>query len=239
MDFNCGIYAIISPSGKRYIGQASNIRKRWDQHRCELRYGNHHCRPLQRAYEKYGENSLVFVKIAFVTRDQLTTREQEQIDSFPKNMLYNVSLIAQKSTLGRKHTAESIAKMVSAYKNANIDHKARGRKISAAKKGKYAGEKSPAFGLKRSESARLKMSLAKLGRPSHRWRAPILCVETGRQFELLKDAVSWLRENGRPTACYNSISAVCNGREKSAYGYRWKYADQPCMTVTPDALQAK
>ena len=80
LNTNCGIYAITGPSGKQYIGSAQDIKARWRQHKHELRKGAHHCIALQRAFAKYGESALRFDIIALVPRDDLITREQEQID---------------------------------------------------------------------------------------------------------------------------------------------------------------
>jgi hypothetical protein len=44
-----GIYAIVSPSGNLYIGNAKDTEKRWNQHRSALRKGVHHSTVLQRA----------------------------------------------------------------------------------------------------------------------------------------------------------------------------------------------
>ena len=47
-------------NGKVYIGQTTNISKRIKEHKNDLRNNNHHNIYLQRAWNKYGENSFVF-----------------------------------------------------------------------------------------------------------------------------------------------------------------------------------
>lgn len=57
-----GIYKIVSPRGSIYIGMTTvSFSTRWKQHLKNLRAKkSHKCRGLQRAFDKYGENGLVF-----------------------------------------------------------------------------------------------------------------------------------------------------------------------------------
>jgi group I intron endonuclease len=99
-----GIYTITAPSGSRYVGSAVDFRNRWRQHRHELRKGNHHNQPLQRACVKYGIESLVFSKLLICRPSDLLMFEQLAIDSLKPE--YNASPVAG-SQLGFRHTAES------------------------------------------------------------------------------------------------------------------------------------
>jgi probable addiction module antidote protein len=92
MNFDCGIYAITSPAGKQYIGQAISFKRRWAQHRYFLRAGIHHCKAMQDDFNAHGEQAFIFSKIAFVSADQLSPREQEQIDARTRDRLYNAKL---------------------------------------------------------------------------------------------------------------------------------------------------
>ena len=50
-----GIYLIHCPiSNKGYVGQAKNIRRRWNHHRSNLKNNKHHCPYLQNYFNKYG-----------------------------------------------------------------------------------------------------------------------------------------------------------------------------------------
>lgn len=106
---NTGIYAITSPSGRKYIGSALAFDKRWRVHRYELRKGSHHSAALQRAFDKYGEAALVFSKLLVCAPADLLLYEQLVLDSHDFRELYNVAPIAG-SQLGFKHTAETKAR---------------------------------------------------------------------------------------------------------------------------------
>lgn len=76
-----GIYAITNAvSGTVYIGQAVNIRKRWEVHRCTLEKGKHRNNYLQRAWIKYGPHSFQFSVLedmSAVPMPELTARLNE------------------------------------------------------------------------------------------------------------------------------------------------------------------
>lgn len=60
---DCGVYRIVSPSGRFYIGSSKTMGKRWGGHRASLRRGDHHCSALQHAANKYGVNNLRFERL--------------------------------------------------------------------------------------------------------------------------------------------------------------------------------
>lgn len=96
-----GIYEIVSPSGKRYVGSAANLRRRWYLHTSMLDRGVHHCKALQSAARKYGTSALTFNVLEFCDPEQLIQREQAHMDSAKKSTLYNSTLVAG-SVLGLK-----------------------------------------------------------------------------------------------------------------------------------------
>lgn len=76
-----GIYAIVhGSSGRRYIGSASNISKRWHRHRKDLSLGIHRNVYLQATWNKYGADAFEFVVLELTT--DLTAREQYWIDYY-------------------------------------------------------------------------------------------------------------------------------------------------------------
>jgi len=73
-----GIYAVTNRiSGTVYVGQARNIRKRWEVHRSTLDRGIHRNLHLQRAWQKYGAVTFrfeVILDLSAVPKDELTAR---------------------------------------------------------------------------------------------------------------------------------------------------------------------
>lgn len=132
----CIIYKIESPSGEMYVGSTSNGMKRWSQHRSQLRNGKHHCKPLQRAYDKYSECYLFFEILEYVRiTDKQIEIEQWWIDKLqPK---YNVCKEAGKPD----NSLESIVKTREFNKGRNHteDHK---RKISESGKGRIVSQET-------------------------------------------------------------------------------------------------
>lgn len=152
LNLDCGIYSITSPSGRVYIGSAVSFRRRWKLHRAQLRAGNHHCPPLQRAADKYGVKALRFSRELIAPKADLIAREQEFIDA-NVDRLYNVCLVAGNS-LGVKRSPEAREKMAAAKRGIpryiSPEHRA---KIGAANVGK-----------KHSAESKEKMAAAKRGR---------------------------------------------------------------------------
>lgn len=248
MNFDCGIYAITSPSGKQYIGQAKSFKYRWSVHLRHLRRGKHHCKPLQYAYEKYGEKSMIFSKIAIVPEEQLNLREQEQFEERNRDSLYNVSVFAGAPMRGRKHTDKAKAAITAAQKGMKRTPEHRAKMslaalkmtpehklaISAAKKGKPRPQtviealKKANLGRVHTIETRRKMSAAHAGipkSPEHclKLSTPVLCIETGQVFGSMTLAAEWLRAKGFINAGNDGISRVCSGKRASTYGYRWSY----------------
>lgn len=100
-----GIYAITSPSGKRYIGSAVSLRKRWNLHKSQLLRGKHHCAALQRAYNKYGD-TLEYSVLVLCPKEELLKEEQRQMDLAGAGTLYNTNPVAG-SRLGVKSRPET------------------------------------------------------------------------------------------------------------------------------------
>ena len=130
-----GIYSITSPSGRRYIGSAVDIERRWTRHRKDLRAGSHGNINLQRAKAKYGLESLRFSILIICDPINLLIYEQIAIDGLAPE--YNIAPIAG-SSLGIKRSDEFKARVsrggkgrvVSAETRAKIGAKHKGKKLT-------------------------------------------------------------------------------------------------------------
>ena len=137
-----GIYQISNrANGKRYIGSAVNLRKRWQTHLANLRHG-HHCNShLQAAFNKHGESMFTFAILERVEDSaQLIPREQHFLDMLKPE--YNI-LPTAGSRLGCRDTEDT-----------------RERKSLA-----LSGKHNPMYGNQHSAETRAKMSEAHTGLP--------------------------------------------------------------------------
>jgi len=151
MDKQSGVYEILNlVNGKRYIGSAVCFKKRWKWHRTDLRRGDHHNAPLQAAWTKYGPDVFLFKPILTCQQSMLKFYEQQLLDKVLPE--YNCATAASNPMLGRKHSAETKAKISAANLGSKRSSEARPR-MSAACKGRVI-----------SVEARGKLSAALLGR---------------------------------------------------------------------------
>lgn len=106
---NTGIYLITcAENGRRYVGSAVNISKRWRDHKRQLRSGTHHSRFMQRSWVKYGEQAFEFSTVVVCSKENLIEYEQRFIDGLRPE--FNSAPNAG-SQLGYRHTNETRTKM--------------------------------------------------------------------------------------------------------------------------------
>lgn len=135
-----GVYKIENElNGKVYVGQAANLNKRRLAHFHHLRRGTHHCVPLQRSFDKYGEDAFKFsvLEVLPPNKDQLTLREQHYMNLLKSHIDaggYNIAPAAN-SSIGVKYTEESRKKMSLAQKGRIVSDEARA-KISSSLTGR-------------------------------------------------------------------------------------------------------
>ena len=58
-------------------------------------------------------------------------------------------------------------------------------------------------------------------------RRKAVCCSNGMEFESLRHAMYWLRDNGYPKASVSTICLCCNGTKHSSCGLMWWYKGNP------------
>lgn len=84
-----GVYEIVSPEGKRYIGSSIDVRHRWRGHLSDIRKKKHHSKLLQEAADRFGVDRLQFNVLAICRKSNLLFIEQSAIAIF--NPEYNTT----------------------------------------------------------------------------------------------------------------------------------------------------
>ena len=79
----CGIYCITNKiNDKKYIGLSRDIRRRWNEHKSDLRNNNHANIYLQREWNIYKEDSFEFSIIELCEPYEICDREKYYIDKY-------------------------------------------------------------------------------------------------------------------------------------------------------------
>ena len=102
----CGIYCIENLiNHRKYIGLSKDIKRRWAEHRSELRRGAHINIYLQKAWNKYGEESFKFYILELCTEDILCERECyyiKTLNSLSHEQGYNLTTGGDGTAVGKK-----------------------------------------------------------------------------------------------------------------------------------------
>lgn len=176
----CGIYKLISKSGKIYVGSSKNIEARVKEHFKRARGGNHLNPVLNKAWSKYGEFSWEILCVC--DEGSLLEKEQQFIDELEPE--YNLSRIAGKvewtpelrEAFGKRQRgqkrpprSEETKRKISIANTGRVFSKKHRENISASKRGKPGTPLSPEnkerlrlsrLGSKHTEETRAKMRLA-------------------------------------------------------------------------------
>jgi len=184
-----GIYLITCiANGRKYVGSALNLRNRRKNHHYYFRHQKHQNQHLQRAYNKYGRDSLEFSVLEECPTELLLEREQSWIDTLKPE--FNMRLVAG-SCRGMKHSPETRARQSAALKGkpghtqspetrAKISAKLKGRKLPPEQVAKIVVANT---GKKRSDETRARIGVASKGRAvSPETRAKLSAVHKGKPF---------------------------------------------------------
>ncbi len=192
-----GIYLISSlTTGKVYVGQSINVRKRIQEHTSALKRKGHPNTYLQRAWDLYGAEDFVARAIEIAPIEQLLAIEQYWINKYKSYLRengFNLSAIANTQT-GIKRSDETKARMSIALRGKKRTEEQK-KHISLIQTGKKLTEqhkRNIAEGNKKraphSAESKAKMSLAATGRK--------MSPEARAKMSSSKKALFAARKNG-------------------------------------------
>jgi group I intron endonuclease len=166
-----GIYMIqsISKPERVYVGSAMNIRMRWATHMSDLRLNKHRSPQLQRHFNAYGEQDMVFEVIEsgdYINKNHLLSREQGWFIPYSFggiNKPYFNTMPTAGSQLGFKHSAVSIQKMKdhSAMKGKKLPP--RSEEYTQNQREAHLGQKAWNKGIPHSVEVRKKCGVVNIG----------------------------------------------------------------------------
>ena len=187
MENKAGVYKIESIiNNKRiYIGSSVAMLQRKRHHLYTLRHNKHHSKKLQRHFNKYGENDLIFSVVLYCEECEVLQKEQEYLDLFSP---YFNNCKTAGNRLGMKHSEETKRK-IGLWNIGRTD--GIGRKLSDETKAKLSklnsGKLNKFFGRHHTEESKQKMSKASIGKGKM-----VLNLETGIYYSSVREAAASL-----------------------------------------------
>lgn len=216
-----GIYMIFNhQSFKYYIGSSCNIFKRITTHINELSKNKHHSRVLQRAWNKYGNNSFSFSILELCKFDKTLIIEQKYLDLL--NPAYNCSLKATSVMFGRKHKPSTIEKFKLRKVKKGKDHHLYGKKLSKEHVNNVIKAQT---GMKRSETFKNNQRIAAI--KNNQWFSLKGHIESLKK-QITDSAGNTFSSLTEASKFWNiSVQAICDnlkGRSKKCQnGVTFKY----------------
>jgi len=230
------VYKHTSPSGKVYIGITSQPPKR----RFDNGRGYSHNEHFRRAINAYGwHNFKSEILGKGLSRDEAVLEEKRLISLYDStNWDKGYNLMTGGDGIGT-HTEATIQKLRilgtgkkwPIERRLSFSRKRKGKTHSEEAKKKMSliakGAGNPFYGRHHTEDAKKRI---RANMPDRRGGKSSLAVSVC-QYDLDGKLISTFpsisdagRENGIEN--YYNISACCRGRQKTAYGYVWKYAEE-------------
>lgn len=198
MERKPGIYMIRNcVNGKIYIGKSIDMHKRKINHINELRRGDHKNIYLQRAFNKYGEDSFLFSVVEYCDADKLDEREIywiNKLGSFGGG--YNLTCGGEGNT-GYVMSEESRKRM------------------SDRMRGVFSGDKNPMFGkswrnyTSQETIERHDRTIQRKLKENPPNSSPVVCLNTGEHFKTILEASEKLGVK------YFRVMYCCSGKMKN------------------------
>lgn len=179
---NCGIYKITSPSGRIYIGESKELKRRIAKYK-KMYKSDSRQHKLYNSLKKYGWEAHVIEVIEECEIDELLCRERFWQDFY--DVLGQKGLNCKLTECGDKkqvHSEETIEKMRAFHTGKEVSMETRERMRVA-----QSGENSAWYGKRHSEETKQLIRISKIGgkNPSARL---VLHLETGIFYDTAKEA---------------------------------------------------
>jgi group I intron endonuclease len=216
-----GIYKIINPKGKIYIGQSIDVDIRW-----KYSYFNLNCSQQPKLYnslKKYGVNNHKFEVIEECNLDELNDKEVYWKKYYLKEKRNNLNEV-----LFLKIYDAGGGPLLQPHKD-KIGMSLRGKKHSEETKKKMSEK---AKGRKYSEESKKKMSEVKKGKTFTKEQKknfkgkkcrPILQYDLEGNF--IKEWVNFKSIKDKHGFHNSGLCYCCQGVQKTAYGFIWRYKE--------------
>lgn len=222
------IYMRISPNGKRYIGQTAKTEEaRWREHVRESQKKNNPSKynsPLHTCIRKYGGDSfrVVILECGIKTNDELNEREQYWIKKYH-------TLISEKQ--GGLNVAIGGIGHRTFYRDSFQKLYDEGYSVGEISKitGAICSTVSQYLKTTKTENYCRGRKVALSKDPPR----PVSCydINTCEKVYSFCSAADAARKLGVRNNNSTAIFSVINGDRRSAYGYFWKYDDQPIDVI--------
>jgi group I intron endonuclease len=218
-----GIYKLINPTGKVYIGESGNIDKRWSSYACldVKKQPKLYDSLLNYGWENHQKEKLEFI-------DDPEIRKQREVQYIELYDSYNTGLNSTKKKRGPSHLSiesrNKISKVHKGRKKPMTSEKLKGKSKPPRTK-EHCDKISKALkGYKQTEQHKLNKSKAMKGKS--------VTSKYVLQYDLQGNFIKeW---NSTKSACLyysgkdmNGVSACCLGKQKTAFGYIWKFKKKP------------
>lgn len=156
---NCGIYKVTSPTGRIYVGQSSNLKRRFRNYRSLIATLKDQVK-LYRSFLKHGVENHQFDVIEYCSREQLNCSERFWQDEFDAISDQNLNCLLTKCGDKPKVVSEETRRKISASSKGKTVSEETRKKIGDA----HRGEKSIMYGKNISQEHKDKISNSNKGR---------------------------------------------------------------------------
>jgi group I intron endonuclease len=198
-----------------YIGiTGQDVSKRWRNG-----YGYQRNEYFWRAIQKYGwQNIKHEILFDSLTKEQAEAKEIELIEKYNStNPMFGYNLDNGGNSIGKRSEATKL--------KISLKNKGKHRTKEANLKNAIAhkGSRNANYGKHFSEEHRRKIGDAQRGGKHPFAKTVIQFDKQGVKIKVYSSTTEAEKETGISRVC---ISGVCNGKQKTAGGYRWSYADE-------------